>query len=279
MNHPPCVAAVHDLSGFGRCSLTVVLPVLSALGCRCSPLPTAYLSAHTGFPPSPHSVFFDLSDQMAPTLEHWSELGAGFDAIYSGFLGSARQIAALRQLMARFRRPGTLVLVDPVMGDHGVLYRTYTDEMCTLMGGLVEEADLITPNLTEAARLLGEPYDPQPDGKKVDGWLERLSGGGRRSVVITGVMPQPHQVGAAGLDRNSGERFLCTAPLVEGRFSGTGDLFASVLLGRLLGGSTLEAAADTAVHFTQRCAQATRQLGTDPVQGANFEPFLKELMQ
>ena len=137
MNHTPHVAAVHDLSGFGRCSLTVALPVLAAFGCQCCPLPTAILSAHTGFPDSEKAVFYDLTEQMLPTLDHWQELGLKFDAIYSGFLGSARQIDALEQLLNRFRTPDTLVLVDPVMGDHGEIYRTYTPELCRRMGYLV----------------------------------------------------------------------------------------------------------------------------------------------
>lgn len=279
MDHTPRVAAVHDLSGFGRCSLTVALPVLSAFGVQCCPLPTAYLSAHTGFPASPHAVFQDLTDVMAPTLPHWSELGVTFDAIYSGFLGSAAQIDALTQLIATFRTPDTIVLVDPVMGDHGVLYRTYTEELCARMDCLVESADLITPNLTEAARLLKEDYDPAPTEAKVEDWLHRLSGGGRRSVALTGVSRAPGRVGCASLDRADGSLSFHDAPFIEGRFSGTGDLFASVMLGKLLQGASLSDATAVAVSFTQSCAARTHALGLPPVWGPDFEPLLPFLMQ
>ena len=147
----PHVAAVHDLSGMGRCSLSVVLPVLSAMGCWCSPLPTAYLSACTIFPPSQRFVFRDLTQEMEGSAGHWEELGVRFDALYSGFVGSEQQIRLLRELMIRFRGENTLVLVDPVMGDWGKPYRTYTPAMCREMKGLAALADVITPNLTEAA--------------------------------------------------------------------------------------------------------------------------------
>ena len=279
MEHTPRVAAVHDLSGFGRCSLTVALPVLAALGAQCCPLPTAYLSAHTGFPASDRAVFQDLTQVMEPTLPHWQELGVTFDAIYCGFLGSAEQIGALHKLIDAFQGQNTLVLVDPVMGDHGVLYRTYTEELCTRMAELAARADLITPNLTEAARLLGEPYDPAPGPDKVQDWLGRLSAGGTRSVVITGVSQSPDKVGCACFDRKDSTCSYADAPLVEGRFSGTGDLFASVTLGRLLQGHSLASAAADAVSFTQLCAAHTRRKGLPPVCGAEFEPLLPLLMQ
>ena len=279
MKQAPQVAAIHDLSGYGRCSMTVVLPVLSAMGNRCSTLLTAYLSAHTAYPPSPRSCFLDLTDRMEPTWTHWAELGARFDAIYSGFLGSERQIDLLRTFLQKFRRSDTLVLVDPVMGDHGRLYATYTPDMCRRMGLLAAEADLITPNLTEAALLLGEPYSAVPTSKEqLSRWLERLSQDGTRSVVITGVSFSPGQVGAGCLDRQSGAVSFAQAPEIPGHFPGTGDLFASVLLGELLRKRPLEAASARAVAFVQRCAAHTLALGTPLLDGVEFEALLGELM-
>ena len=136
MKRAPRVAAVHDMSGVGRCSLTVILPVLAAMGCQCNPMLTAYLSAHTAFPASEHAVFLDLTDQMGQVAAHWGELGVEPDAVYSGFLGSERQIGLLQTAICRFRREKTLVLVDPVMGDHGRAYRTCTPELCARMGEL-----------------------------------------------------------------------------------------------------------------------------------------------
>lgn len=278
MNNTPRVAAVHDLSGFGRCSLTVVLPVLAAMGAECCPLPTAYLSAHTAFPKSDRAVFLDLTDQMVRTTRHWAELGVKFDAVYSGFLGSEAQIGLLGEFIREFRGEHTLVVVDPVMGDWGRPYRTYTPDLCRRMGELAEHADVITPNLTEAAILLGEEYDPAPGEDKARSWLERLSLGGTRSVVLTGVHPCPGQIGAGCFDRETGEVSFPAARQEPGAWSGTGDLFASVLLGGVLRGESLHAAAQRAVDFVRRCAADTAAQGGSEVEGVRFEGLLKELM-
>lgn len=274
MKRAPKVAAVHDLSGYGRCSLTVILPVLAAMGDQCCPLTTAYLSAHTAFPATDRAVFLDLTDSMALVAGHWAELDVSFDAVYSGFLGSAKQIKLLRDFIVRFRRPGTLVLVDPVMGDHGRPYRTYPPEMCAQMGLLAADADLITPNLTEAALLLGEEYRPQPDRATVRAWLERLSLGGKRSVVITGVSDGPGHIGAASLSRENGRMSMSMAREEAGSFPGTGDLFAAVLLGSLLQGTALDESCERAVDFVQKCVQRTLALETEPLEGVQFEGLL-----
>ena len=278
MNKPVRVAAVHDISGFGRCSLTVVLPVLAAMGAECCPLPTAFLSAHTAFPKSDRAVFLDMTDQMARTGRHWKELGVEFDAIYSGFLGSEAQIGLLGEFIREFRGARTLVMVDPVMGDWGRPYRTYTPDLCRRMGELAEHADVITPNLTEAAILLGEEYDPAPGEAKARAWLERLSRRGTRSVVLTGVQLREGQIGAGCFDRETGEVSFPSARLEPGSFSGTGDLFASVMLGGLLRGERLHAAAARAVDFVQRCAAYTAARGGDLREGVMFEGLLRELM-
>lgn len=279
MRRAPEVAAIHDLSGFGRCSASIVLPVLSAMGSRCETMLTAYLSAHTGFPHSDRAVFLDLTEQMEDCMAHWRELGASFDAIYSGFLGSARQIGVIRDFIARFRRPGTLVLVDPVMGDHGTPYSSYTPELCARMEALAEEADVITPNLTEAAILLRRPYSSVPrDEAGMREWLALLSMDGRRSVVITGVSLAPGQVGAGCFDRNTGRFSFSQTHEEPCRFPGTGDLFASVLLGALLRGQPLPDSMELAVSFVRRSAAATLELGTPPLMGVQFEPLLGELI-
>lgn len=278
MKKPARVAAIHDISGFGRCSLTVVLPVLAAMGAQCCPMPTAFLSAQTAFPKSDRAVFLDMTDQVERTGFHWQELGVEFDAIYSGFLGSEAQIGLLGEFIRKFRRKDTLVVVDPVMGDWGKPYRTYTPDLCRRMGELAEHADVITPNLTEAAILLGEEYDPAPDEAKICQWLERLSLNGARSVVMTGVTPGPGIVGAACFDRSTGEMSIPVTEEVPVAYSGTGDLFASVMLGALLRGESLNAAAALAVSFVQKCAAFTKKLDGDRREGVMFEPLLTELM-
>lgn len=278
MNAAPKVAAVHDLTGFGRCSLTVALPVLGAMGCQCCPVPTAYLSAHTGFPASERASFLDMTGQLPRTAGHWGELGVALDAIYSGFLSSAEQIGLLGEFIGRFRQAGTLVLVDPVMGDHGRAYRTYTGEMCEKMKSLCDRADLITPNLTEAALLLDEPYCASPGPDQVRRTLERLSLEGKRSVVITGVSAGEGQVGAACLDRETGRTCIAMSRREEGQYPGTGDLFASVLLGALLRGGELRSAAECAVEFVRGAVRRTLELGTPILEGVQFEGLLGALV-
>lgn len=276
----PHVAAVHDLSGLGRCSLGIVLPVLSAMGCWCSSIPTAYLSASTIFPPSDRFVFRDLTGEMEGSVQHWKELGTSFDALYSGFVGSAQQIGVLRTLLETFRGGDTLVMVDPVMGDWGKRYRTYTQQMCDRMCELAELADVITPNLTEAAILLGEDYTSVPTTRSgLEEWLKRLSLEGRRSVILTGIHPQVDRVGAACYERETGRISLACAHEEPAQFPGTGDLFSSVALGRLLAGATLEEATALAVEFVQRCACFTLELGLPIPEGVQFESLLHELME
>lgn len=279
MNRTPKVAAVQDLSGLGRCSLSVVLPVLSVMGAQCCPLPTAVLSAHTAFPAPEAAAFQDLTGAMEQTLRHWEALHTSFDAIYSGFLGSPQQIGVLRRLIQRFRRKETLVLIDPVMGDHGRVYRTYTPEMCEQMIQLAAEADLITPNLTEAALLLGEPFDHIPASQAgIEEWLRRLSLGGKRSVVITGVSLALKALGAGCLDARSGKIRFAMAHQEPGQFFGTGDLFAAVLLGSLLRGETLSESTARAVDFIQKSVARTLAAGTPMLEGVQFEPLLRELL-
>lgn len=274
----PHVAAVHDLSGMGRCSLGIVLPVLSAMGCWCSPLPTAYLSSSTFYPPSDQFVFRDLTGEMEGTAAHWRELDVRFDALYSGFVGSAEQIGVLERFLRDFRGEDTLVMIDPVMGDWGKPYRTYTPLMCEKMCQLAGLADVITPNLTEAAILLGEDYADRPKTEAgLRAWMERLCDDGRRSVILTGVHPAVDQVGAASLDRETGRLAIAAAHEEPAQFPGTGDLFSSVALGALLRGRDLETATAMAVDFVQRCAKRTLDLGTPVAEGVQLEGLLGEL--
>lgn len=273
------VAVVQDMSGFGRCSMTVVLPVLASMGHQCCPVPTAYLSSHTGFPAGEGLVFHDMTEQMPAVMAHWNELGVSLDAIYSGFLGSAGQVDYLINFVDKFRHEGSLVLVDPVMGDHGKAYRTCTADLRERMGQLCHQADVITPNLTEAAMLLGEPYQEHPEISQIHSWLERLAGGEERSVVITGVSTARGEVGVASIDGKSGAISFAMAPQENGSFPGTGDLFASVLLGAILRGENLRSASKLAVNFVQRAVRRTLTLGTPVLEGVQFEGMLGELMK
>ena len=269
----PRIAAIHDLSCFGRCSLTIALPVLSAMGCQCCPLPTALLSAHTGFP---GNTFLDLAAEMGRIAEHWAAMDLQFDAIYSGFLGSADQVDTVARFFDTFKKSDTAVIVDPVMGDHGTAYRTCTPELCRGMRVLAENSDVITPNLTEAALLLDRPYEEirQSDAYEV---VRRLSLGGRRSVVLTGYSSESGQTGALCFDRDSGESKAVQTPREPQDFSGTGDLFASLLAGGVARGVPLFQAAQAAADFVRDCIARTLAEGLTEQDGVDFEPLLGQL--
>ena len=269
----PRIAAIHDLSCFGRCSLTIALPVLSAMGCQCCPLPTALLSAHTGFP---GNTFLDLTVEMGRIADHWTAMDLQFGAIYSGFLGSADQVDTVARFFDTFKKSSTAVIVDPVMGDHGTAYRTCTPELCRGMRVLAENSDVITPNLTEAALLLDRPYEEirQADAYEV---VRRLSLGGRRSVVLTGYSSEPGQTGTLCFDRDSGESKAVQTPREPQDFSGTGDLFASVLAGGVAKGVPLFQAAQAAADFVRDCIARTLAEGLTEQDGVDFEPLLGQL--
>ena len=274
----PRVAAIHDMSGFGRCSLTVAMPILSAMGIQCCPLPTAFLSTHTGG--FEGFTFLDMTDELPKVAAHWKSLHLDFQAIYSGFLGSERQIAIVEDFLREFRGADTAAVIDPVMGDHGAVYQTYTPAMCAGMARLAELADVITPNLTEAALLLGVPYEELPVGEAgCREIVERLSLDGRRSVVLTGASTAPELTGAMCFDAKTGRTEAVQTRRVPQEFHGTGDVFASVLTGALVQGASLPDAARQAVDFVRACAERTAKAGIPIREGVEFEPLLGLLTQ
>ena len=274
----PKVAAIHDMSGFGRCSLTVALPVLSAMGVQCCPLPTAFLSTHTGG--FEGFTFLDMTEEMPKVARHWASLDLRFDAVYSGFLAGRRQIGIVADFIRTFRTPETRVIVDPVMGDDGAIYQTYTPELCAGMAELAELADVITPNLTEAALLLGWDYSSlfRPDGRQDPDRLrravEQLSRQGTRSVALTGVSEAPGRTGALCYDARTGSLETVQTDFVAHPLLGTGDIFASVLTGALVKGKPLPEAARQASEFIRACAERTVAEDLPLREGVDFEPLL-----
>ena len=269
----PRIAAIHDLSCFGRCSLTIALPVLSAMGCQCCPLPTALLSAHTGIS---GFTFLDTTDEMRRISAHWSQLSLHFQAIYTGFLGSAPQINLVEDFLRRFHAPDTLLVMDPVMGDHGTPYKTCTPALRQGLRELVAQADVITPNLTEAAILLDIPYHESQTADASE-LVRALSLQGQRSVVLTGYAAAPGQVGALCYDRDTRQVEAVQTARVPQDFPGTGDLFASVLTGALTRGAPLLQAARTAVDFVGSCVARSVAEGACEAEGVDFEPLLRQL--
>ncbi len=272
------VAAIHDISCFGKCSLTVALPVISAMGIEVSAIPTAVLSTHTGG--FTGYTFRDLTEDILPIARHWQGLKLHFDAFYTGYLGSFQQIDMVRETFGMLASLDTLLIVDPVMADNGKLYAHFPQDFPEGMRKLVSEADVIVPNLTEAALLLREPYREGPyDREYIEGLLTRLSSLGPKRVVLTGVWFDTDRLGAASYDAASGAVKVSLAPRVEGYYHGTGDVFASVLTGALLRGANLGQAAELAVNFTAASIRRTQAAGTDIRFGVNFEAGLSMLAE
>ena len=269
----PRAAAIHDMSGFGRCSLTVAIPILSAMGVQCCPLPTAFLSTHTGG--FTGFTFLDRTEEMPQVAAHWKSLNLRFDAIYSGFLGSEAQIDIVEDFIRTFRTPDTVVVIDPVMGDDGAAYQTYTPAMCAGMARLAELADVITPNLTEAAFLLGMDYGDLPRGEAgLRQIVRELSMEGKRSVALTGASLAPGKTGAMCFDAATGETEAVQTDFIAHPLHGTGDVFASVLTGGLVKGKSLTEAAREAVEFIRACAVRTVEQNLPMREGVDFEPLL-----
>lgn len=272
MQHQKRVAAIHDLSGVGKCSLTVAIPVLSAAGLECCPLPTAVLSTHTGG--FKNFTFCDLTAQILPVANHWAQEGFEFSAIYTGYLGSQQQVELVRQAVQKIGR-GAKIIVDPVMGDNGKLYQSFSNSFPLKMRELCAVADVLTPNITEACLLLGQPFLPPPHSSAfLNGLLAGLRQLCRGTVILTGVSLAPGQLGALLAEPQKPPRYLYNKRL-QGTFHGTGDLFASTLTAALVRGFTAEQAVRLAVDFTLRCIETTVQKYPDLWYGVAFEDELE----
>lgn len=254
------VAAIHDLSGFGRASLTTVIPILSTMGIQVCPVPTAILSTHTsnftGY------SFIDLTDYMEEHIAHWKKLNLEFDCIYSGFLGSPRQIKIVSDFVDHFGHKDNLVVVDPVMGDNGSLYGTMGEEMVVEMRKLVSKADIITPNFTEAAFLLGEKYKETTTEEEVKDWLVRISEMGPKIVIITSVPDEKinefeKNMSVIAYNREDDVFWKVSCKYIPVSYPGTGDAYTSVLIGSLLQGDSLPVAIDRAMQFVTQCIKAS----------------------
>ncbi len=262
------------MSGFGRCSLAVIIPIISAMGIQCVPVPTAILSTHTGG--FDDFVFRDMTDFITPCCEHYKRLGIGFDTIYSGFLGSDAQVDCCLKFFEAF--PDARRIVDPVMGDGGECYKTYTPRLVERMKELVRHADVITPNMTEAAILLGEPYTDTVSREKLRDMLERLCGMSK-AAVITGVRLDDGTHANAFMVRGSNELSVIHWTPVPASYPGTGDIFASVMTGRLTMGDALINAVGDATRFVWEAVKATADNGKPNRNGVEFERVLGSLIE
>lgn len=271
------VAAIHDISGFGKCSLTVVLPILSAVGIETAVIPTAVLSTHTdGFD---GYTYKDLTDNMRSMAKHWEAIDLKFAAIYSGFLGSFEQIAIVKDFIDTFRVDECIALVDPAMADNGKMYSVFDMNFAREMAGLCAKADIIIPNMTEAAFMLGQEYRAGICTRAyIESLLHGLSNLGPSKVVITGVMLEEGKVGAATYDKHTDTVHYTFSNKISGNYHGTGDIFASVMLAAYLNGHDLADAVKIAVDFTCASILRTKDAGTDVRYGVDFESGIAKLI-
>ncbi len=272
------LCAVNDISGFGKCSLTVALPVVSATGVECACIPTALLSTHTG--EFTGWTRCDLTDQMLPIARHWARLGIDFDGIYSGYLASPEQALAVEELIGTIAGPDTLVIVDPAMADNGEFYAGFDESMAEAFRRLCARADIITPNVTEAAMLAGLDYEPPPHSLD---YIKRLFCGledrARQYVAITGVHPADGVIATYLRDCSTGETTGSLSEALPGMFYGAGDILSSALAALLVRGAHISEALDAASSLVRESIRRTYRRGTPRPYGLDFEGALPEYMR
>lgn len=275
----PRMVAIHDISGLGKCSLTVALPIVSASGVECCCIPTALLSTHTGC--FTDWTFRDLSDDILPIAEHWSKLDdIKFDAIYSGYLASEKQGELLEKCIDYLKGEETLVIVDPAMADNGKYYANFDNKMAACFRRLIAKADIITPNITEACFITETEYVPAPHSDEfVYGLIEKLSALGPKTVAITGVCPDNEHVGIVAKDNQTGKtaRFMNVSR--EGTFHGSGDVFASSFAALLVRGADMETALSLAEAFVSDCVERTEKRNIPRHYGLDFESALPQYIK
>ncbi len=270
------LAAIHDLSGIGRVSLTSVIPILSSMGIQVCPLPTAVLSSHTQYP---DFYKVDLTEHLRPFIKHWQDLKLDFDAVYSGYLASAAQVEIVEYLIDTFYKDGMMVVVDPVMGDNGSRYASLGMDLVREMQRLIQKADVITPNLTEAALLLDEDYTENLNHEQIKQWLLRLSEMGPSTVIITSVpeLPKNKTTSVIAYESKTQRFWKVSCHYLPANYPGTGDSFTSALTGSLLQGDSLPIALDRAVQFISYGVRATFGHNYDTREGIMLERILKNL--
>ena len=269
------VLTIQDISCFGKCSITVALPIISAMGVETVILPTAVLSTHTMFK---NFTVKDLTDQLVPITDHWKKEGLKFDAIYTGYLGSAEEIEIAKKIFAEFGGDDTMIFIDPVMADNGKLYAAFDENYAKLNAGLCGTADIIVPNITEACFMTDTEYKEVYDEDYVKDLLQKLAGLGSKVVVLTGVSLSEGKTGVYGLDTRTGEYFTYQNDRVNVSYHGTGDVFSSVSVGAIARGLSMKEAFRLAADYTARTIQVTEENPENPWYGVDFEATIPELI-
>lgn len=270
------IVTIQDISCFGKCSLTVALPIISAMGIETAVIPTAVLSTHTGG--FTGFTFRDLTDDIPAIADHWKSLGLRFNGIYTGYLGSKEQVEIVSEFFDDFRTEDNFIVVDPAMADAGKLYTGFTDEFVSEMKKLCMKADYIIPNMTEAAYLLGIPYTESYDEDFAKDVLRRLAALGCKVPVLTGVHYDDKRQGAAAYDAAEDKFYFSFRDSLDCSMHGTGDIFSSVFTGAITLGMPLQRALDISVNYTVDCMIATLPDFKEMWYGSCFEPCLGKLI-
>ena len=269
------VLTIQDISCLGKCSLTIALPVISALGAETVILPTAVLSTHTMFR---NFTCKDLSDQIEPIAAHWKSEGVAFDAIYTGYLGTAEQVDQIKELFRNFRGEDTVIIVDPVMADNGKLYPAFDMDYVKKNAELCAEADIIVPNITEASLMTGMEYREEYDESYVKELLARLNELGAGISVLTGVSLEKGKTGVMGYERETGEYYIYQNRRIDAAYHGTGDLFSSTCVGQILRGLNWRDAMRIAADYTAHTIEVTLENPDKPWYGVDFEATIPDLL-
>lgn len=273
MNPLKRIAAINDLSGLGKCSLTVALPIISATGVECSVIPTALLSTHTGV--FKNWTLTDLTDNILPIAQHWNEVGASFDGIFTGYLASPEQGEIVSETIDLLKGDNTIIIVDPAMADNGHYYSNLDDSMSDCFRNLLKKADVITPNFTEACFLSGMQYvDGTVTEEYINEIMDRLLILGPKTVVVTGVSVKQDTIGTFLKSHSDNELHEIVANEKTGMFHGAGDVFASSLSALLVRGANEIDAVNMAMEFTSECIDRTEKRGTPRHYGLDFESVL-----
>ena len=270
------ILTIQDISCVGKCSLTVALPIISAMGVEAAVMPTAVLSTHTQFK---GFTFRDLTEDMNPITDHWKEQKIGFDAIYTGYLGSFDQLNICEKIFTDFKTGENIIFVDPVMGDNGKLYTGFTPEFARAMGKLCGIADVIVPNMTEASYMLGIPYRETYDRAYVEDVLKKLAELGAKTTVITGTELEEGKTGFIGYDSKNGTFFDYFHEKLPVSFHGTGDIYASCAVGALMRGLSMRDSLALAADYTYDCIRETMNDKDARWYGVNFESAIPALLK
>ena len=271
-NNQKKIAVINDFSGFGRCSIAVALPIISTLKIQCCPLPTSIFSNHTGF----DSFFFDdYTDKMPLYINEWKKLGLQFDGITSGFLGSKKQIEIVTQFFKDFKTKENIIIVDPVMGDYGKIYATYTKEMCEEMKKLVQYADIITPNITELCILTDTPYQEKWKIIELEKMTEELAEKGPEKIVVTGIV-QKEFIANFCYEKGKSPKIL-RCHRVGTQRSGTGDVFSSIIAADAVNQVPFDKSVKKASNFIKKCILKSIEMDIPVTDGVCFEELLQTL--